>query len=104
QCRCDVQVVLARTDDDIWEKVHGSAGRAFDVFSINTAQLQRYIDAGLVAPHDLRKLPNQARTSPRFRDLSRVAGATRGGTVYGIPFAFDAIGLIYDVDRVHPPP
>ena len=28
----------------------------------------------------------------------------RDGKVYAIPFAFDSIGLIYDTDKVNPPP
>ena len=28
----------------------------------------------------------------------------RDGKVYAIPFAFDSIGIIYDTDKVDPPP
>ena len=31
-------------------------------------------------------------------------GVERDGKVYGIPFAFDSIGLIYDTTKVDPPP
>ena len=67
-------------------------------------ELQRYIDAGLAAPHDLAKLPNQQHTLPQFRDLAQVRGVSADGKVYGIPFAFDSIGLIYDTTKVNPPP
>ena len=100
----EVNVVFAQTDDEIWAKIKGSEGKDFDLFAVNTAQLQRYIDAGLAAPHDLAKLPNQKQTLPRFRDLSKVRGVRRDGKVYGIPFAFDSIGLIYDTTKVNPPP
>ena len=40
----------------------------------------------------------------RFRDLTKISGATRDGAVYGIPFAYDAIGLIYDPAKVIPAP
>src|SRR5262249_2189781 len=33
-----------------------------------------------------------------------VTGTMRDGKVYGIPFAFDSIGLIYDTDKVKPAP
>ena len=100
----DVNVVFIGTDDEIWAKIKGSEGKDFDVFAVNTAQLQRYIDAGLVTPYDLDKVPNQKETLPRFRDLTKVSGVTRDGKVYGIPFAFDSIGLIYDTDKVKPAP
>ena len=100
----DVNVVFIGTDDEIWAKIKGSEGKDFDLFAVNTAQLQRYIDAGLVTPYDLGKLPNQKETLPRFRDLTKVTGVMRDGKVYAIPFAFDSIGLIYDTDKVKPAP
>jgi len=100
----DVNVVFIGSDDEIWAKIKGSEGKDFDVIAVNTAQLQRYIDAKLVTPWDLSAIPNQKEVLPRFRDLTQVKGETRDGKVYGIPFAFDSIGLIYDVDKVKPAP
>ena len=100
----EVSVVYAQTDDEIWSKIKGSEGEDFDLFAVNTSELQRYIDAGLAAPHDLAKIPNQQQTLPQFRDLAQVRGVERDGKVYGIPFAFDSIGLIYDTTKVDPPP
>src|SRR5262249_37010453 len=68
QCGCDVSVVFIGTDDEIWAKIKGSEGKDFDLFAVNTAQLQRYIDAGLTTPIDLDKIPNQKQTLPRFQD------------------------------------
>jgi putative spermidine/putrescine transport system substrate-binding protein len=99
-----VSVVFIGTDDEIWAKIKGSEGKDFDVFAVNTAQLQRYIDGGLTTPHDLSKIPNQKDVLPRFRDLSQVKGVMRDGKVHSIPFCFDSIGLIYDKDKVSPPP
>jgi putative spermidine/putrescine transport system substrate-binding protein len=100
----DVSVVFIGTDDEIWAKIKGSEGKDFDVFAVNTAQLQRYMDAGLTTPIDLAKLPNQQQTLARFQDLNKVSGTMRDGKVHGVPFAFDAIGIIYDVDKVKPAP
>lgn len=100
----DVNVVFIGTDDEIWAKIKGSEGKDFDLFAVNTAQLQRYIDAGLTTPFDLDKLPNQKETLERFRDLDKVGGVTRDGKVHGIPYAFDSIGIIYDTDKVKTPP
>jgi putative spermidine/putrescine transport system substrate-binding protein len=100
----DVNVVFIGTDDEIWAKIKGSEGKDFDLMAVNTAQLQRYIDAGLVTPHDMGMLPNQQQTLERFRDLTKVEGTMRDGKVYGIPFAFDTIGIIYDTEKVKTPP
>ena len=100
----DVDVVFVGSDDEIWAKIKGSEGKDFDVMAVNTAQLQRYIDADLVKPWDLSKIPNQKDVLPRFRDLSKISGVTRDGKAYGIPFCFDSIGLIYDTDKVKPAP
>lgn len=100
----DVDVVFVGSDDEIWAKIKGSEGKDFDVMAVNTAQLQRYIDADLVKPWDLSKIPNQKEVLPRFQDLSKITGVTRDGKAYGIPFCFDSIGLIYDTDKVKPAP
>ncbi len=100
----DVNVVFIGTDDEIWAKIRGSEGKDFDLFAVNTAQLQRYIDAGLTTPINLSNIPNQQEALPRFRDLSKVSGVMRDGNVHAVPYAFDSIGLIYDKDKVSPPP
>ncbi|HMN85314.1 MAG TPA: ABC transporter substrate-binding protein [Bauldia sp.] len=100
----DVNVVFIGTDDEIWAKIKGSEGKDFDLFAVNTAQLQRYLDLGLVAPIDLDKIPNQKETLPFFQDLTKVSGVMRDGKVYAIPYAFDSIGIIYDTDKVKTPP
>src|SRR3989442_15412192 len=53
QSGAKANVVFIGTDDEIWAKIKGSEGKDFDVFAVNTAQLQRYIDGGLTPPHDL---------------------------------------------------
>ena len=104
QSGATVNVVFIGTDDEIWAKIKGSEGKDFDLFAVNTAQLQRYIDGGLTTAFDLAKIPNQKDVLPRFRDLAKVRGVMRDGKVYAIPFCFDSIGIIYDVDKVNPPP
>lgn len=99
-----VDVVFIGSDDEIWAKIKGSEGKDFDVFAVNTAQLQRYIQADLVSPIDVTTMPNQQKVLPRFRDLEAVGGVTKDGKAYGVPFAFDSIGLIYDTDKVTPAP
>lgn len=100
----NVDVVFIGSDDEVWAKIKGSEGKDFDVFAVNTAQLQRYIAADLVLPIDVAALTNQKDVLPRFRDLAAINGLTKDSNVYGVPFCFDSIGLIYDIDKVKPAP
>jgi len=105
QTGADVNVVFIGSDDEIWAKIKGSEGKDFDVMAVNTGQLQRYIDAKLVQPIDLEKIPNQkANQLPIFNDLAKVKGVTRDGQLYAVPFCFDSIGIIYNTDEVKTPP
>lgn len=104
QSGATAKIVFIGTDDEIWAKIKGSEGKDFDVFAVNTAQLQRYIDGGLTTPLDLAKIPNQKHVLARFQDLSKVRGVMRDGKAHAVPFCFDSIGLIYDKDKVSPAP
>ena len=87
----DINVVFIGTDDEIWAKIKGSEGKDFDVMAVNTAQLQRYIDANLVTPWDLNAIPNQKEVLPRFRELNKIRGETRDGKVYQGVVIYDAV-------------
>lgn len=68
-----VDVVFIGSDDEIWAKIKGSAGKDFDVFAVNTAQLQRYIKADLVNPIDVGQLPNLKTSCRAFATSKRSA-------------------------------
>ena len=55
QNKVDVQVTYISSDDALWQKINTNLSADFDVFAVNTAELQRYVAAGLVSPVD-RKL------------------------------------------------
>ena len=99
-----VEVTLIDSDEALWDKMHESPQPAFDVLAANTAEIQRYAHAGLLAPLDLAKLPNTRRQLPRFRALSSISGLTDHGNVYAIPFTYSTMGLIYDRKQVSDPP
>ena len=100
----DVDVTFIDSDDVLWEKVSRNDGGDYDVFAVNTAELQRYIDQGLVVPIDLAHIPNHARQLPRFRALESIPGVTRQGRAYAVPYTYSEMGLIYNRRTVaHPP-
>lgn len=89
----DVEVTFVGSDDDLWDKIN-SAG--FDVFAVNTAELQRYIEKNLVVPLDLENIPTQAAQLPRFQNLSAIPGLLHDGKLYAIPYTYAEMGLIYN--------
>ena len=99
-----VELTLITSDEILWQKVRANQGADFDVFAVNTAELQRYIDRGLVQPVDPAAIPNTRRQLPRFRDLAAIAGLTRAGKPYGIPYTYAEMGLIYDRAQFTKPP
>jgi putative spermidine/putrescine transport system substrate-binding protein len=99
-----VDLTLIATDQVLWEKMSSDDGAGFDVFAVNTAELQRYIDARLAQPVDPAAIPNTQRQLPRFRRLEAIAGLTRNGQAWGIPYTYAEMGLIYDRSQVARPP
>lgn len=99
-----VEVTLINSDDVMWERLSNRQGADFDVFAVNTAELQRYIDKGISIPLTPSHIPNTVKQLPRFRDLSAIPGITRNGEVFAIPYTYSEMGLIYDRKAFKTPP
>ena len=99
-----VEVTLVDADEMLWERISARDAADFDVFAVNTAELQRYIDRGLVVPLDLDALPNRGAQLARFRDSAALPGVTRDGKVFAVPYACAEMGLIYDRRQFDTPP
>jgi len=99
-----VRVSVVSSDENLWERVSANKGGDFDVFAVNTAELKRYVDAGLSVPLDLNHIPNTARQLPRFRDLAAIPNTRRNAQVYAIPYTYSEMGLIYDRKQFTQPP
>lgn len=99
-----VEVTLIDSDAALWQRMNASGGTDFDVFAVNTAELQRYIDGGLALPVDPAAIANSRRQLPRFRQVEAIPGLVRGGQVYGIPYTYAEMGLIYDRGQFVRPP
>ena len=97
-----IEVTIVDSDAVLWQKVaqRGADDEAFDVIAVNTAELQRYIGAGLVQPIEVASTPNLAKQLPRFRDLRAIPGLVHDEQVYGIPYAYAEMGLIYDRSQI----
>mgnify|MGYP002776380094 FL=1 len=99
-----VQVTFIDTDELLWQRVNQNGGQDFDVFAVNTAELQRYIAGKLVAPIDAAAVPNIAQQQARFRDADKIAGLVHAGQRYAVPYTYSEMGLIYDRQQMNEPP
>lgn len=111
-----VEVTVVDTDEALWQKLqaagkvngNGNGTDGFDVFAVNTAELQRYVAGNLVQGIDVKRIPNTRLQLPRFRDRAAIPGLVRQGTrgeqVFGIPFTYSAMGLIFDKRQLREPP
>ncbi|MFM0199010.1 extracellular solute-binding protein [Paraburkholderia fungorum] len=95
-----VEVTLVDSDEALWAQMHTQGTPPFDVLAANTAEIQRYTRANLLAPLDPASLPNTKRQMPRFRAVSSIEGLTSAGKVYAIPFTYSSMGLIYDRKQI----
>ncbi|WP_305732272.1 extracellular solute-binding protein [Trichlorobacter ammonificans] len=99
-----VEVTFVGTDLELWTKLSRNNGRDFDVFAVNTAELQRYIAKGLVSGIPVQEISNRSKQLPRFRDLNSIRGIVHNGTVYAIPYTYSEMGLIYDRQQLKKAP
>jgi putative spermidine/putrescine transport system substrate-binding protein len=100
QTGAQVDLSVTTTDEVLWARISANGGADFDVFAVNTAELQRYVAANLIGPIDPTAIPNRRRQLPAFQNVESIAGLTRhtaaGLQILGVPYTFSAMGLIYD--------
>ena len=100
-----VEVTQVDSDDVLWQLISDDKSPGFDVFAVNTAELARYISAGLASPIDRSQIPNSRLQIPRFRDMNTaVPGIVKNRLIYGIPYTYADMGLIYDKRTFPKPP
>ena len=90
---CEVVDSYTGSVDEMFAKMKGSDGADYDLISIDTSIIKRYVDADLIIPIDMSKVPNTANLLPAFQS---VAETMIGGETYGVSMAWGSLGLIYD--------
>jgi spermidine/putrescine-binding protein len=88
-----VNIVYSGSADEMFAKMQGSQGADFDLVSFDTSLFPRYVDAKLIQPFDMSKIPNFGNLAPEFQAVEAVM---RGDARYGIPFAWGSLPLVYD--------
>lgn len=104
QYKVRVEVTYVNTDDELWARASADGGRQFDLAAVNTAELQRFVKAGLNQPVRVENIPNSQHQLQRFQHRESIPGLVHEGNVYAIPYTYSTMGLIYDRKRVNPPP
>ncbi|WP_346777864.1 extracellular solute-binding protein [Paraburkholderia sp. Ac-20340] len=95
-----VEVTFVDSDEALWARMHSAAPPPFDVLAANTAEIERYARAGMLAPLDLARIPNRRWQQPYFQRLADIRGLVHDGHAYAIPFTYSSMGLIYDRKQV----
>ena len=96
-----VNVVYSGSGDEMFAKMQGSKGVDFDLVSFDTSLFPRYVDAKLIQPFNMTKIPNFKNMAPEF---SSVQSVMRGDDRFGLPFAWGSLPLVYDTEAFPTPP
>jgi putative spermidine/putrescine transport system substrate-binding protein len=99
-----VEVTVVDSDDVLWRKINANGGADFDVFAVNTAEMVRYRDAGLLAPINPEHVPNLRQQLSRFRESQQMPAIFSRGQRYAVPYTYAEMGLIYDRKTFPTPP
>lgn len=99
-----VAVTFVYSDDELWGKVNEAKNGGYDLLAVNTAELQRYIQKGLVRAIDTQQIANITQQLPRFQQRDAIPGLVKNDQTYAIPYTYSEMGLIYNRKLVHQPP
>ena len=99
-----VEVTTVGSDDILRSKLGDPEGPVYDVVAANTVEIAQFVAQQQLRPLMLADIPNVSRQLPRFRQLDAIAGLTRQGQVYAVPYTYSEMGLIYDRKAFAAPP
>jgi putative spermidine/putrescine transport system substrate-binding protein/spermidine/putrescine transport system substrate-binding protein len=100
-CGVKVNATYMGSSDDLVAKLRAGGAQTIDLVSPSSDAITQLIQANLVMPLDLSRVPSYGDLMPSFRNLSL---AKRDSSVYGVPWAFGPNPLIYDTTKVTTPP
>ncbi|MEG6509003.1 ABC transporter substrate-binding protein [Methyloligella sp. 2.7D] len=93
---CSVDAVYVGSNDEFFAKLMGGGG-AYDLISPSNDTTMKLIDAGLVDPVDMSKVPA---SKEFFETFESPAWLSKDGKTYGVPYAWGIIRIIVDADAV----
>jgi putative spermidine/putrescine transport system substrate-binding protein/spermidine/putrescine transport system substrate-binding protein len=96
-CGVTVNATYMGSSDDLVAKLRAGGAETFDLISPSSDAATAILEAGLVQPLDLARIPTYGKLSEGFRRLPVVR---KDSAVYGVPWAFGPNPLIYDTTKV----
>lgn len=96
----NVDVTYVKNDDDLWEKLNNNQNNHFDVIAANTAEIARYIKADLLQPIEVSNIENIRNQTEQFKDYSQLDQIFHNNKLFGVPYAYAEMGLIYNKKMV----
>lgn len=96
-----VDVTYIYSDDELWSKFSDPEGVRYDLIAVNTAELQRYIQNGLVRAINTDLISNIQLQHPRFQKREKIPGLVKHNQTYAIPYTYSEMGVIYNRRLVH---
>jgi spermidine/putrescine-binding protein len=100
-CGVTVNATYMGSSDDLVAKLRAGGAETFDLISPSSDAATAILQAGLVQPLELARVPTYGKLSDGFRRLPVVR---TDSAVYGVPWAFGPNPLIYDTTKVTAPP
>lgn len=91
------------TNDEILTKLRAGGSGSVSVASPGMAFVSAQIEAGVLEPLDLRRIPNVANYFPGFAAAMRDT-LTVDGKTYGIPVAWGLDTMVYNATKIPEPP
>jgi len=91
-----VNATYAGTVEEMFTKA-AAGGTVYDIVSIDCGAVQRYYDAGLIDPIDIKKLSNYNKLSTFFKDADY---KVINDAVYQIPICWGATIPVYNMDKL----
>ena len=101
KCVCKVSASYMGSSDELVAKLRGGSASNYDVISPSSDVATSIVNAGLVAPIDLSKIPAYSQTAAQLRALPLVK---KQNQVYGVPFMWGPNPLLYDTRAFPQPP
>lgn len=99
-----VEITTVGSDDVLRANFTDPKGPVFDVVAANTVEIAQFVAQQQLLPLKMADIPNASRQLPRFRRPDAIAGITRQGQVYAVPYTYSEMGLIYDRHLFSEPP
>jgi len=96
QSGIDLKTTYMTSDDTQFASLKSGAATTWDVLNPSINGITRYIDANLLQPLDLAKIPNAKLMYDAFKNSPRVR---KGGKTFAIPYLWGLNPIVYRADK-----